>query len=1001
MKNDFVTGRTVYFPTFRFHCFSERDFVDSEPSLTRAYTKRNIYFGEYFVAEVEDAEGIMLNGDQLLLLPGSTFQLLSPTGNGARMRYLGFRPCERIQKCVLPFMLESALHYKNQELALQVMKKMKQFGLDLNMELPGQRQGHTAMHFAASNGLVAVLKFLVTDQGLTTFHVSQDSKSTPLHGAMEHGSAGCIAILLCASDSDKSLSQKNIHGLTPIEVSKLDHSFSMGKVLSVVKHGKSKAVVNILRIVQFDHLVEGLFFGFQNQERYVSFEDYSQEYVKYHLETVRGPIDVISAGQSNEDVKFQCESHNLWLQTNLSCCEIAFEDREDRRDEMVMEEMGNLQISLFNILLGKPEMSDLFVRNEKLYKHQSTWRRWENNLLAEGSRVTFNATTSTSTCRDVFLAGRQGVMFEIEQAQGIDVHSLSRYPTCKEKEILLLPGSTFEVLSKTDCLVRLRYLGIEVPESVQKQALPFMLETTLHYKKQDLALEILKKMKQYHLDLNMELLGQGYTVMYFAASNGLAAVLKFLVIDQGLPTFHVTRDSMSTPLHAAMENGHAACATILLGAYDSHKSMNHKNIDGLTPMEGSNNSTGKVSMEKVLMVAQDEKVMENVKQIVQFDHLVEGLFCGFEKQTHGEEKISMEVYAQEYVKYHTETVLEPIGISAEERKKIMFEDILLETKSYGQWLQRDLSCFGQTFEDPDDRKEAFATDVPLAYYAYTTNDFHSEVNNDLREMVEDLSKWQTLLFNILLGQFELAELFVYRERVYKGQSEWRGNEDQLLIEGSRVTFNTITSTSTCKDVALGFGGDEGVMFEIEQAKGIDVHSLSRYPSEKEIVLLPGSTFEVLAKTENYVKLRYVGIEVAEGIEKHILPFMLESALHYKEEQLALNVLKRMEHMKLDLNMELPGMKQNRTAVYYACRNGLGKVLKYLVVDRNVPTFQQIEEINSTPLHAAAYYGHSECVEILMSAPDIQKSLDHINCFGLTPVDEAQESVLHLLQTNRT
>eukprot|EP00475_Leptophrys_vorax_P043131 TRINITY_DN8198_c0_g1_i1.p1 TRINITY_DN8198_c0_g1~~TRINITY_DN8198_c0_g1_i1.p1 ORF type:complete len:424 (-),score=111.01 TRINITY_DN8198_c0_g1_i1:177-1421(-) len=395
-----------------------------------------------------------------------------------------------------------------------------------------------------------------------------------------------------------------------------------------------------------------------------------------------------------------------------------------------------------------------------------------------------------------------------------------------------------------------------------------------------------------------------------------------------------------------------------------------------------------------------------LKDIVQFDNLMSGAGHGFKKVNDcGEEKVAIDEYLQDYIIYHTETIFEPVGVLPAEteekseghedekvsRDVYQFSELLSSTLPYARCLQRDLANYKGAFE------REFESDVPLAFHAYTTQEFHCEVNTDLREMVTDLGKWQSLLFNILLGKHVMSDKFVKKEKLFRGQKEWYHLEKDIFVDGARVTFNTITSTSTSSEVARSFAGETGVTYEIEGAEGIDVFDVSEYPDENEIVLLPGSTFEVVGRTDGEVKLRYVGLQIPEVMEKLLLPFMLESSLHHGKETLVMPILKRMRHLDMDLNMELPGRKENRSAMYYAAKHGLAEVLKYLVADLGLPTFQRIDEYDSTPLHAAAFYGHEACVRILLAAPDISLSLRHKNSFDYTPVQEAEENVIYLVE----
>lgn len=74
--------------------------------------------------------------------------------------------------------------------------------------------------------------------------------------------------------------------------------------------------------------------------------------------------------------------------------------------------------------------------------------------------------------------------------------------------------------------------------------------------------------------------------------------------------------------------------------------------------------------------------------------------------------------------------------------------------------------------------------------------------------------------------------------------------------------------------------------------------------------------------------------------------------------------------------------------YSACRNGdVDFVKEYLANHKKIPDNLNYLEpnVNSTPLHAASYYGHKEIVELLLEHR-FDRSI--INGYGLTAFEEA-------------
>ena len=66
-----------------------------------------------------------------------------------------------------------------------------------------------------------------------------------------------------------------------------------------------------------------------------------------------------------------------------------------------------------------------------------------------------------------------------------------------------------------------------------------------------------------------------------------------------------------------------------------------------------------------------------------------------------------------------------------------------------------------------------------------------------------------------------------------------------LTKGQTIVFKDFTSCSKKQDVARGFAGGSGVLFQINTWKnGANISSISVYPTEDEVLLAPYSKFKV-------------------------------------------------------------------------------------------------------------------------------------------------------------
>ena len=80
--------------------------------------------------------------------------------------------------------------------------------------------------------------------------------------------------------------------------------------------------------------------------------------------------------------------------------------------------------------------------------------------------------------------------------------------------------------------------------------------------------------------------------------------------------------------------------------------------------------------------------------------------------------------------------------------------------------------------------------------------------------------------------------------------------------------------------------------------------------------------------------------------------------------------------------------------YLACRNGNQNKVKYLLSRLSLYELNQLEANGSGALHAAAFIGHVEIVQLLMNHGGILTTLR--NRYHLTPAEESNETIRQLL-----
>mmetsp|Transcript_33384 Transcript_33384/g.81054 ORF Transcript_33384/g.81054 Transcript_33384/m.81054 type:complete len:463 (+) Transcript_33384:111-1499(+) len=345
---------------------------------------------------------------------------------------------------------------------------------------------------------------------------------------------------------------------------------------------------------------------------------------------------------------------------------------------------------------------------------------------------------------------------------------------------------------------------------------------------------------------------------------------------------------------------------------------------------------------------------------------------------------NMIAYGQDYISHLKATLSLPVEVkfaNLDDETKLLWMG-----KKWKTHVERELK--NKNFAQPETvfTTENLTNDVERSFHAYTRGEpcLYFPLNQDLRDGTNKVD-CPGVLYNIMIAD----GMPKYHGRVFRGQKEFYSTE-HLYQPGNIVTWNNIVSTSTVTDVATNFSGGK-VLFTIEEAKGVRVGHISAFPKESEVILLPGSRFRVLSKDGEKVRLKFLTVSVPRRVYRQILPHLFFFGLHHNENsdtsRMALYELMQYKgEEKYDVNAECPVCRKSRNAMYHCARNGIPDVMEQLL-KFGAKAHCVIDEVESTPLHAAAFYKKKKCISHLLAATDIQASLHHKNKFGLTPIDE--------------
>ncbi|CAF1129906.1 unnamed protein product [Adineta steineri] len=105
------------------------------------------------------------------------------------------------------------------------------------------------------------------------------------------------------------------------------------------------------------------------------------------------------------------------------------------------------------------------------------------------------------------------------------------------------------------------------------------------------------------------------------------------------------------------------------------------------------------------------------------------------------------------------------------------------------------------------------------------------------------------------GYLKLLDSATSKLPKFKG-TVWRGIDKDVTMnfkEGQRITWWSISSCSTSISVISSFISESssGTLFNIECLNGKSIASYTNYPNENEVILMPGTMFEVVSNPLNH------------------------------------------------------------------------------------------------------------------------------------------------------
>jgi len=180
----------------------------------------------------------------------------------------------------------------------------------------------------------------------------------------------------------------------------------------------------------------------------------------------------------------------------------------------------------------------------------------------------------------------------------------------------------------------------------------------------------------------------------------------------------------------------------------------------------------------------------------------------------------------------------------------------------------------------DELRSHILCDVVYKYTSEGPQSIYKHVNNTLALKLEGAQPTRGSGVYFYTEKLTMAIRLLFDSsaniaRVFRGLSAEGGVDvdfyRQCQRNGKQVQWNSFTSTSLSRDVALNFARDGGVLFTIKRdpthAAAADIGAFSQFPNEQEVLLLPMQIFDV------------VGVHVRDTFSE----IVLDEVPHYPQE----------------------------------------------------------------------------------------------------------------------